>query len=139
LDPETAAILKRWRRRQLEERMLWGEHWVDTGLLFTREDVQGYHPDTITGVFSRHQDRINKRLRDEAKQKGEQPQTLPHIRLHDLRHTHATLLLANGENPKVVSERLGHASVAFTLTVYAHVLPGFQKDAACRLAAVIDG
>jgi len=81
LDPETSAVLRRCRRRQLEERMLWGE----------------------------------------------QPQTLPRIRLHDLRHTHATLLLANGENPKVVSERLGHASVAFTLATYCHVLPGEAK------------
>jgi integrase len=55
---------------------------------------------------------------------------LPVIRFHDLRHTHATLLLAAGENIKVVSERLGHASVNITLQVYAHVLPGMQKRAA---------
>ena len=97
------------------------------------------HTDTVTGVFLRHQGRVNRQLAEEAKKKGEEPVLLPQIRLHDLRHTHATLLLANGENPKVVSERLGHASVAFTLTVYAHVLPGFQKEAACQLAAVIDG
>ncbi|MHB0981030.1 MAG: tyrosine-type recombinase/integrase [Thermoleophilia bacterium] len=139
LDPETSATLKRWRRRQLEERIKWGELWIDTGLVFTREDGEGYHPDTVTGVFCRHQDRINKRLKDEAKKKGEEPALLPHLRLHDLRHTHATLLLANGENAKVISERLGHASVAFTLTVYAHVLPGLQREAVGRLAAVIDG
>ena len=55
---------------------------------------------------------------------------MPRIRLHDLRHTHATLLLQAGVSPKVVSERLGHATVAFTMQVYAHVIPGMQADAA---------
>ncbi|NLO27541.1 MAG: tyrosine-type recombinase/integrase [Actinobacteria bacterium] len=59
--------------------------------------------------------------------------------LHDLRHTHAILLLANDENAKIISERLGHASVAFALTVYAHVLPGIQKEVVSQPAAVIDG
>ncbi|PPA88324.1 hypothetical protein C4A76_09690 [Brevibacillus laterosporus] len=51
-------------------------------------------------------------------------------RFHDLRHTHATLLLQLGENPKVVSERLGHADVNITLNIYAHVLPTMQKNLA---------
>ena len=62
---------------------------------------------------------------------------LPNIRLYDLRHTHATLLLLAGENPKVVSERLGHASVAFTLDTYAHVLPSMQEQATERLEAIL--
>ncbi|TPG88005.1 hypothetical protein EEL32_10920 [Brevibacillus laterosporus] len=52
------------------------------------------------------------------------------MRFHDLRHTHATLLLQIGENPKVVSERLGHADVNITLNTYAHVLPTMQKNLA---------
>jgi integrase len=55
---------------------------------------------------------------------------VPLIRLQDVRHTHASLLLKAGVNPKVVSERLGHSSVAFTLDTYAHVMPGMQPDAA---------
>jgi integrase len=55
------------------------------------------------------------------------------VRLHDLRHTHATLLLKSGANPKVVSERLGHASAAFTMDVYSHVLPGLQREAALKV------
>jgi integrase len=54
---------------------------------------------------------------------------LPVIRLHDLRHTHATLLFALGVNPKVVSERLGHASIGITLQIYGHVLPAMESDA----------
>lgn len=57
---------------------------------------------------------------------------MPHIRFHDLRHTHATLMLKQGIHPKIVSERLGHASVAITLDTYSHVLPGLQEAAAER-------
>ncbi len=52
------------------------------------------------------------------------------LRLHDLRHTHATLMLKSGVHPKIVSERLGHATVAFTLDTYSHVVPGLQEAAA---------
>jgi integrase len=55
---------------------------------------------------------------------------LPRIRFHDLRHCHATLLLRQGVHPKVVQERLGHSTPAFTLQVYSHVLPGMQAEAA---------
>ncbi len=55
---------------------------------------------------------------------------MPVIRLHDLRHTHATLLIKSGVPVKVVSERLGHATPTFTIETYQHVLPGMQADAA---------
>ena len=61
---------------------------------------------------------------------------LPHIRFHDLRHTHASLMLQDGRSPKVVQERLGHASAAFTLDTYGHVMPGIQEDAAARFGAM---
>lgn len=63
---------------------------------------------------------------------------VPVIRLHDLRHTHATIL-RDRENVKVVSERLGHASVTVTLGIYAHVMPGDQWQAAARFAALVAG
>ena len=59
--------------------------------------------------------------------------TLPRIRFHDLRHAHATHLLANGVHPKVASERLGHSKVGITLDLYSHVLPGMQADAVVRV------
>lgn len=64
---------------------------------------------------------------------------LPHIRFHDLRHTHASLLLRAGTNPKVVSERLGHATVAFTLDTYSHVMPTLQEEAAARFDKLLGG
>lgn len=64
---------------------------------------------------------------------------LPRIRFHDLRHTHASLLLRAQVNPKVVSERLGHSSVAFTLDTYAHIMPGMQPGAAEQFMDLLYG
>ena len=64
---------------------------------------------------------------------------VPRIGLHDLRHTHASILLQQGINAKVVSERLGHSSVAFTMTVYQHVMPGMQAQAAATFGAAVFG
>ncbi|HAJ00633.1 MAG TPA: hypothetical protein DCL97_08160 [Dehalococcoidia bacterium] len=59
------------------------------------------------------------------------------VRLHDLRHTHATLMMEQGVNPKVVSERLGHASVVITLDTYSHVLPNMQEEAVAKFEAAM--
>jgi integrase len=89
----------------------------------------------------RHPERYSRRFVDQVAQArralGEDQ--LPRIRLHDLRHTHATLLLAAGEPVKVVSERLGHANAMITLTVYQHVHPGMGRQAADRFAALLRG
>jgi integrase len=70
----------------------------------------------------------NRRFKPLQKQAG-----LPQMRFHDLRHTCATLLLSRNVNPKIVSEMLGHASVAITLDTYSHVLPNMQSEAAKAL------
>ncbi len=101
--------------------MMWGAGWQDHDLVTAREDGRWIHPDWLTRLFRRHVDAAG----------------LPRIRLHDLRHTHATLLLEAGVNPKIVSERLGHHSVAFTLDTYAHVTPGMQAEAAEKLARIV--
>lgn len=62
---------------------------------------------------------------------------VPRIRFHDLRHTHATLLLANGINPKVISERLGHSNVKITLETYSHVLPSMQEEVVAKLDKIM--
>jgi integrase len=64
---------------------------------------------------------------------------VPTIRLHDLRHTHATLALKAGVHPKVVSERLGHATVGITLDLYSHVAPSLAKDAAEQIMSATYG
>jgi len=75
---------------------------------------------------------VTKRFRVLAEASG-----LPRIRLHDLRHTHATLALQAGVHPKIVSERLGHSTVSLTLDVYSHAVPHMQKDAAEQIARVM--
>lgn len=77
--------------------------------------------------------KANKAAEETAAKTGAAPEVLPSIRFHDLRHTAATLLLLAGENPKVVSERLGHATIAITLDTYSHVLPTMGKEAAAKL------
>ena len=81
-----------------------------------------------------HPERFSRTFADHARQAG-----LPPIRLHDLRHTWATLALSAGEHPKVVQERLGHAAIAITLDVYSHVTEGLHGDAASRVAGIIFG
>jgi integrase len=63
---------------------------------------------------------------------------LPRIRLHDLRHTHATLALQAGVHPKVVQERLWHTTIAITLDTYSHAIPAMQEDAAAKIAALLE-
>ena len=122
VDAATVSVLRSWRTAQLEQRLLMGSGWQQTGLVFTVPTGDGWRPDTVSHAF----DRL-------VALSG-----LPRIRLHDLRHTHASHLLAAGVNVKVVSERLGHASVAFTLDTYAHTMPGQQANAAAAVAAMVD-
>jgi len=81
-----------------------------------------------------HADRLAKTFKSVLRNAG-----LPAIRLYDLRHTGATLALAAGVPPKVASEQLGHASAAFTLDIYSHVLPHMQEEAAAKVEAVLMG
>lgn len=76
------------------------------------------------------QDVFNLRVRDTG---------LPRIRLHDLRHTFATLALQSGAHPKVVSDRLGHSTISFTLDVYSHAIPAMEEDAAESFARLVMG
>jgi integrase len=123
LDPTTVAALKAWRKVQTAERLAWGPAWTDSALVFTREDGRPLHPREVTRAFTRHL------LAAE----------LPMIRLHDLRHTHATLALAAGVHPKVVQERLGHANIAITLDTYSHAVPALEEEAARTVAALVFG
>jgi hypothetical protein len=121
LDDATIAVLRTWRRAQDSERRQWGAAWVDSGLVFTREDGSQLHPDVVTTMFERI-------YRDAA---------LPPIRLHDLRHTAASLALQAGVPLKVVSEQLGHSSLAITADTYTSVLPAVARAAAEAVAGII--
>ena len=123
LASQTVESLRRWRKMQVEERLQCGIAWQGVGHVFTREDGGPFHPDSLTTAFKRA-----------VKASG-----LPAIRLHDARHTAASLALEAGVNPKVVSEMLGHSSVMVTLDVYSHVIPTMQESAAEQIAKLILG
>jgi integrase len=123
LDGATVAALKAWRSQQVTERLALGAAYADNDLIFCRADGVPYSPGYISAQF-----------KAQAKAAG-----LPTIRLHDLRHTHASLMLQQGVHPKVVSERLGHGSTAFTMDVYAHTTPALHADAAESVAALLAG
>ena len=86
----------------------------DDDLVFSKPDGKPLDPSSITHSFRR----VIKRA------------GLPRLRFHDLRHTHATLMLKSGAHPKIVSERLGHSNIGITLDLYSHISPGLQEAAA---------
>lgn len=123
IDRATASALRRWRDIQNREREFFGSDYYPGDYVFTRQDGHPPHPDTIRQRF----DRL-------AAAAG-----LTRITFHDLRHTYATAALRAGLNPKVISERIGHADVAFFLQTYAHVLRNDDRDVAEQAAAFLIG
>jgi integrase len=107
-------LLKKVQRESLERQLAAGEAWKASGYVFTDEAGRPYDSGRATKEF--------KKLAGSA--------ALPPLSLHSLRHLHASLLLMSGTHVKVVSERLGHSSVAFTMDVYGHLMPGMQEQAA---------
>jgi integrase len=113
IDRRAAEVLRQHRRAQLEERLRAGPEWRDHNLVFANQTGGRLYTSNIW----------------QAMRACERKAGVPRIRFHDLRHTHATFLLRQGVHPKVVSERLGHASVKITLDTYSHVLPDTQAEA----------
>jgi integrase len=112
LDERTATVLAEYRAQASAS---------EADFVFSDSDGSFIHPAKVTRMFDRH-----------VRASG-----LRCIRLHDLRHTHATLALQAGVHPKVVSERLGHSTVSLTLDVYSHALQHIQKEATQRFAALL--
>jgi integrase len=117
LDKTTEKVLARWKRRQQRD-------GHPTGLddpIFTNTDGNAIHPESVTQLFDRNIVRAG----------------VPRIRFHDLRHTHASLLVAAGTPIKVVSERLGHSHPGFTMATYQHLIPGMSSQAATDFANML--
>jgi integrase len=111
--------LRTLKARQAETRLSLGPAYEDNGLVFARADGRVWEPNSFSSAFAAA-----------VRKSG-----LPHVNFHALRHSHATILLKRGTNPKIVSERLGHARVGTTLDIYSHVLPGMQEEAARSIDA----
>lgn len=114
LPKRAVALLRRWKVRQAAHRLATGPAWPQTGRIIT--DASGATPSTGRVSHAFH--------------KATNDAELPRIRIHDLRHLHASLLLANGLELPAVSARLGHANPAVTATIYSHILAGRDAHAA---------
>jgi integrase len=116
----TIDEMRRLKRQQAEELLTLGVRQTGDTLVCGRADGEPHAPLSLTYEFTR----LVGRMKD-----------LPRVRFHDLRHSHATQLLASGVHPKIAQERLGHSTIATTLDLYSHVSDTMQEDAAQRLDA----
>lgn len=114
LAPSSVAVLREHRAEQEKLRQSLGMTLSDDDLVFSQIDGKPLLPDSVSHAW-----------RNLARRTG-----LKGIRLHDARHTHASLMLKQGIHPKIVQERLGHATIAITLDTYSHIVPGLQEAAA---------
>jgi integrase len=112
--------LRRLKRQQAEALLQLGVRQSGETLVCGREDGKPKHPGSLTSEFAHLMDKIK---------------SLPRVRFHDLRHSHATQLLADGVHPKIAQERLGHSTITTTMDLYSHVTDTMQADAATRLDA----
>ena len=115
IGPALIKVLRSHKAQQNTERLGLGEFFEDNDLVYSGPDGTPKVPHCLSDAFRAAKRRITQ---------------LPSLTFHGLRHTHATILLRNGIHIKVVSERMGHSSVAITLEVYGHVIPGMQEKAA---------
>lgn len=122
LSIHACILLKKYKRWQLEQKLNAGDRWEESDRLFTSWNGKPIHPDTVTDWFSKF-----------IKRSG-----LPYVTLHSLRHTNATLMIAEGTDVCTVSRRLGHANTATTLNIYAHALKSKDREAANTLDNVLE-
>jgi site-specific recombinase XerC len=128
IDPDTVQVLRDHRKRQAGERLRIGPEWRGTDdYVFSTAWGEPIHPDTVSSLMTTLVNTHN----------DQQSEPLPHARLHDLRHVHATTLLLAGVPVHVVAARLGHADPSITLRVYAHVISDQLTEAADIFARAV--
>ena len=123
LDSGTTTLLKSQRARQAHDRLTVGGGYQDHGLVFARPDGQPLDPESVAKTFDRRVARCE----------------VTRIRFHDLRHTHVAHLIAAGEQPLLITRRLGHSSMSFTMDRYGHLFKDAGSQAASAVAAMVDG
>lgn len=117
ISPDVAEVLRLHRERQEGEAAYLGDAWPDTDLVFTSEVGTPVNPDNLR--------RLRNSLMDQAE--------VPRVKLHDLRHLHASMAIKNGMDPKVLADRLGHSRASFTLDVYTHLFDEQRANSAVSL------
>jgi integrase len=121
LSPSAVLVLKEHKVQQEEHRAMMEIPLKDDDLIFSHPDGKPLLPDTVSHAWVKLVKRVG----------------LGGVRLHDARHSHASLMLKQGVHPKIVQERLGHASIQITLDTYSHVAPGLQEAAAARFDELV--
>ena len=121
LPPSAVVLFQEEKEKQQGERAIVGLEFKEEDLVFMDLEGKALRPDTVTHAWAKLVRRLG----------------LNGIRLHDARHTHASLMLKQGVHPKIVQERLGHASIQLTLDTYSHVVPGLQEAAAAGFDKII--
>ena len=128
--------LKKLHTQAVKQLLALGSRLSPKSYVFTGEPGEPIHPDKVTARFAVLQEKLRAQIvKEHADAKGDPP-VLPTIRLHDLRHTWATLALEAGVPMVVVSKQLGHANAAITADVYTHVKPHVLEDASELVAAL---
>ena len=121
ISPSICTLLRKYKVWQNQEKLKAGDRWIEHDRLFTQWNGKPISPDTVTDRFGKFIKRSN----------------LPHVTLHSLRHTNATLMIAEGTDVCTVSKRLGHANTATTLNIYTHALKTNDREAADKLDDVL--
>jgi integrase len=121
LPPSLAILLRRHKVERQAEQIIMGRALAEDDFVFSHADGTPLNPNTVSHTFSKIVVRGG----------------LPYMRLHDLRHIHATMMLKAGIHPRIVQERLGHSSIATTLDIYSHTVPGLQRAAADRFDTLL--
>lgn len=121
LAPFVVAALRQQKREQLERRFVLGAGRDDAAYIFDRADGSPWHPDTFSWAFA-----------ELVRRSG-----LPRVRLHDLRHSHATIALAAGTDLKTISAALGHSTISVTANTYLHAVESLQRSHADRIGAAL--
>ena len=117
-------ILKKYHTQYLLNKMKFGKEFIDSDYVLCKENGELYQPQGITNCYVRFLERHSDKIR--------------YLKFHGLRHTYASILIEQGENPKTVQHNLGHSDVAFTLQIYSHTYESAQKNAAMKLDETIN-
>ena len=123
LSPSAVSVLREHKEKQKLDRVMLGIPLKDDDLVFSDLEGKPLLPDTVTHAWIKLVRRTG----------------LKGIRLHDARHSHASLMLKAGTHPKIVQERLGHSSITITLDTYSHIAPGLQESAAESFDKLLNG
>lgn len=133
----TVAALHAHRARQQDERAVCGSRWVETGMVFTTSVGTMIDPRSLLRSFTPIISAPD--LTDPQPDLAKKRKLLPPLRFHDLRHSAATLLLAQGVHPRYIMELLGHSSISLTMNTYGHILQEMKHETARQMDALFDG